>query len=138
MTLKKLNEHWRTLQNISSDREMLEELERAIAPRSPKLSDMPRPPGISDKTADYAEEMLVLQEDIKRLEVVSQAEEREIIPFIDAIADCRTKLVFRFRFIYGMTWAEVAGKAGKYSTESGVKQVCYRYMNSKEKGQEST
>ena len=83
MTLEKLNEHWKTLQSISNDREMLQKLERSIAPHSPILSGMPHAPGLSDRTADYAEEILVVHEDLKRLEAVSQVEEKEIIPFIE-------------------------------------------------------
>lgn len=135
MTLEKLNEHWKTLQSISNDREMLQKLERSIAPHSPILSGMPHALGLSDRTADYAEEILVVREDLERLEAVSQVEEREIIPFIDNITDCRTKLIFRFRFIHGLTWGEVAGLIGNYATEKSVKQICYRYMTN-QKGRE--
>ena len=48
--------------------------------------------------------------------------------YIQTIEDIQLCMVFRLRFIHGMTWKLVAATVGGRNTENGVKAACYRYI----------
>ena len=51
-----------------------------------------------------------------------------VATYISTIEDSQTRMIFRLRFIRGMSWKEVAATIGGRNTEAGVKAVCYRYI----------
>lgn len=130
MTLRELTDHWRLLQKLHESKETLRSLQESIAPAGQVLTGMPHAPGVKDKVGDLAVEIAQMEEDIAKQQKISDDEEKTILLFVSGIDDPRTKLIFRLRFIRGMTWGEVAGLVGNYATEKSVKQVCYRYLDS--------
>lgn len=128
MTLRELTEHWRLLQKLHESRETLHSLQESIAPAGQSLTGMPHAPGVKDRVGDLAVEMVEMEKDISEQQKIADDEEKKILYFISGIQDARTKLIFRLRFIRGLTWGEIAGIIGNYSTEKSVKQMCYRYI----------
>ncbi len=128
MTLRELTEHWRLLQKLHESRETLRSLQESIAPAGQVLTGMPHAPGVKDKVGDLAIEILEMESDIAKLQQAVKAEEQRITEFISTIDDGCTKLIFRLRFVRGLTWKEVAGLMGGWNTEESVKSTCYRYM----------
>ena len=57
-------------------------------------------------------------------------EEQEVTRFITAIPDEQLRVIFRLRFLRGLTWGEVAAVVGGRNTEEAVKSSAYRYLNS--------
>jgi hypothetical protein len=45
----------------------------------------------------------------------------------NTIEDEWTRMFFRYRYLYGYSWAEVAAEK-KGLSEEAVKMVCYRYL----------
>lgn len=136
MTLQELNEHYRKVQMLSEDRELLSSVRASIAPKGQVLTGMPHAPGISDKTGDLAVELAEIEEHIEQTEREILAEEPRIAAFIETITDARTRLVFRLRFLRGFTWKEVAGVLGRYSTEDTARATCYRYFDTARRREE--
>ena len=62
------------------------------------------------------------------LEKEARASEAIIMPFIQGIDDDQTRMIFRLRFLRGLTWKEVAAVVGGRNSEESVKMVCYRYL----------
>ncbi len=60
----------------------------------------------------------------------SLLEEQEVTRFITAIPDEQLRVIFRLRFLRGLTWGEVAAVVGGRNTEEAVKSSAYRYLNS--------
>lgn len=129
MNLQELNAHWRKIQVLMSDREILCSVQQAIAPKGQNLTGMPHTPGVSDKTADLAIELAEIEDHIAQMEKEIKAEEPQIEAFISTIGDARTKLIFRLRFIRGYSWKEVSAVLGKYCSETTARAACYRFFD---------
>ena len=57
--------------------------------------------------------------------------------YIGTIADSRTRMIFQLRFLRCLTWDEVAAIIGGRNTVSGVKMICYRYLDEESQGTKS-
>ena len=123
MTLQELNQHFDLLEQLSEAEEMLDALRAAACPGAQNLSGMPHAPGVRDKVGDLAVEIA----ETLRSEV--RESEAHILPYITNIRDNQTRLVFRLRFLRGLTWKEVARVIGGRNSEDSVKMVCYRYLD---------
>lgn len=128
MTLEDLNQHLMLRDELNKAEEMLEALRLAAGPSTPKLTGMLHAPGVSDKVGDLAVEIADLSNRIDELrkEVVEQ--EIPIEAFVSRIQDNQTRLVFRLRFLRGLSWKEVSQVLGRFTTESSIKTTCYRYF----------
>lgn len=91
---------------------------------------MPHAPGVSDKVGDLAVEIADLKDQIALLREEIAVEEQKVSAFIGAIENDQTRMIFRLRFLRCLTWGEVADVIGGRNTEAGVKNVCYRYLES--------
>ncbi len=133
MNLQELNEHWRKVEALRRDRELLLSVQQAIAPRGQNLTGMPHTPRVSDKTGDLAVELAEIKNHISQMEKEIYAEEPEIEVFISTIEDVSTKLIFRLRFIRGYSWKEVSTVLGKHYNEATVRATCYRFFGAKQR-----
>ena len=79
---------------------------------------------------DLAVEIADLKDQIAKLREESEAEGQKVTAFISAIENDQTRMIFRLRFLRCLTWGEVAGVIGGRNTEAGVKNICYRYLES--------
>jgi len=89
---------------------------------------MPHASGVRDKVGDLVVEIEDVKGEIERLKIEMNQAEREITSYIETIPDIQTRLIFRLRFLRCMTWDEVAAVIGGRNTVSGVKKICYRYL----------
>ena len=129
MTLEELNEYFHLLGQLNKARELLSSLEAAAAPRSPRLDGMPHMPGTSDRVGELAAEVADMRARVADLENETRWEGIEVSRFIDSIPDDQARLIFRLRFLRGLSWKEVAAIVGGGNTEPGVKMICYRYLS---------
>lgn len=128
MTLLELNKHFELREKLAKAHEMLDALRAAACPGAQVLTGMPHATGVKDKVGDLAVEIADMDERIEFLESEIKASEASILPFIKSIDDDQTRLIFRLRFIRGLTWKEVAAVVGGRNSEDSVKMVCYRYL----------
>lgn len=89
---------------------------------------MPRAHGAADPVGYLAAEIADMRETISRREADVARSEAVVATYIQTIGDSQTRMIFRLRFIHGMAWKEVAAAVGGRNTESGVKNICYRYI----------
>ena len=129
MTLEELNEYFRLLGRLNRARELLASLEAAAAPRSPQLDGMPHTPGYSDRVGSLAAEITDMRTRVADLENEARWESVEVSRFIDSIPDDQARLIFRLRFLRGLSWGEVAAIIGGGNTENSVKKICYRHLS---------
>lgn len=130
MTLKELNRHFTLRERLSRAKEMLASLQAAACPGAQVLTGMPHAPGVSDKVGDLAVEIADLEGRIQILMNELSMEERKINLFISNIENDQTRMIFRLRFLRCLTWGEVAAIIGGNNSESAVKNICYRYLES--------
>ena len=128
MTLEELNEYFRLLGRLNKARELLASLEASAAPRSPHLDGMPHVPGYSDRIGSLAAEIADMRERVSELEDEARWEGIEVARFTDGIPDYQAQLIFRLRFLRGLSWGEVAAVIGGGNTENSVKCICYRFF----------
>ena len=131
MTLEELNEHFDRLDTLHKTIEISKRL-RDISPQSPVLSGMPHTPGVKDKVGDLAAEIADMDAVIRSLREEIAEHEPPVEGFIRGIKDNQTRIVFRLRFLRGLSWKEVSQILGKYTTEKSVSDLCYRYMKKTE------
>lgn len=130
MTLQELSHHFKLRERLERDTELLKFLEAAACPGAQVLTGMPHAPGVRDKVGDLAVEIADLKERIRYLENEIEVEEQEVTRFITSIPDEQLRIIFRLRFLRGLTWGEVAAVVGGRNTEEAVKSSAYRYLNS--------
>lgn len=129
MTLEELNEYFRLLGRLNKARELLASLEASAAPKSPQPDGMPHAPGYSDRIGSLAAEITDTREKVSELEDEVRWEGVDVARFIDSIPDYQARLIFRLRFLRGLSWGEVAAIIGGGNTENSVKCICYRYLH---------
>lgn len=130
MTLDELNEHMELRSALKRAETMLNNLISAVQLHSPALTGMPHAPGVKDKVGDLAVEIADMEDEIDRLKEEIRDSEEVILTFIRSIGDSQLRLIFRLRFIRGLTWGEVAAVIGGRNTEDAVKSSVYRFLNS--------
>lgn len=128
MTKQDLDCHLELLQMLAEDLELLASLEAAAGSKIQRLDGMPHAHGISDPVGNLAAEIADMRETVARRKAAVAKSEETIATYISTIGDSQTRMIFRLRFIRGMSWKEVAATIGGRNTEAGVKAVCYRYI----------
>lgn len=127
MTLDILNDHLHTLWEYQAASERLEAL-KAVLLGAQRFDGMPHGSGVSNKVEQLA---IILSEqdgDVQRLGAELQRSQQIVKSWVDAIPDNHQKLIFKLRFLCGMSWGEVAKAIGGKNTQESVKMMCYRYL----------
>lgn len=127
MTLQELNGHLDMVLQLQEAKESLTNLQAKIL-GAQQYDGMPHSHNASRKTEQFAAMLGSQREDVQRLEKIVARSEVEVKAFIDSIADSRTRLIFRLRFLCGCKWEEVADMIGGRNSENSVKHICYRYL----------
>jgi len=127
MTKEELSRHVELHKQLAADLDLLATLEARTEPRVQHMDGMPHAPGVRDVVGDLAAELADLKTEISELETEIARSEGEIMDYITSIKDTQTRMIFRLRFIRGMSWKEVAATIG-WISESGVKSIYNRYM----------
>lgn len=132
MTLEDLNKHLLLREKLEKAQEMLVSLREAAQPGAARLTGMPHTPGVKDKVGDLAVEIADLSSRIEYLNAELAEQEPPIEAFIAEIDDDQTRLVFRLRFLRGLSWKEVSQILGQHTSEHSVKAVCYRFFRERD------
>lgn len=129
MTLKELSQLYYLDREIELDRERLAELRaNLLCPRSPDYDGMPRNPNPENALERCVAEIVDL-EDVIRAKIEQRIYERARLErYISDIPDSLTRQIFTLRFIEGLTWEDVAAKAGGNNTAKNCSNICYRYI----------
>ena len=128
MTLNELNAHLELIEKLIKAQELLDSFWSKAHPGGQVLTGMPHSPGIKDRVGDLAAEIADMEDRIEYLKWEIAESEKPILVFIRGIDEDQTRMIFRLRFIRGLSWKEVSGTIGRWSTESSVKKECYRYL----------
>lgn len=131
MTLKdlyKYSELNTELQRLNRKLQFLRE--EAAAPKSPNISGMPKSKSNVSKIEADVSKILTAEEQLKNTERKCLSEKKKLDKYINAITDDMLQDIFTYRFIYSLSWREIAFKVGGYNTEDSVKKMCYRYIQS--------
>lgn len=129
MTIQELSKYYDIQTALEKDREVYDNLRQKAGPASPQLTGMPHVSGVRDKVGDLAVELADMEDRIQYLEAQAQTERLKVEAYCRSIMDARLYLIFRLRFVRCLTWAEIAGKLGKYYTENGVSRMVYNYLS---------
>lgn len=129
MTLKELSQLYYLDREIELDRERLAELRAdLLCPRSPDYDGMPRNPNPENALERCIAEITDL-EAIIQAKIEQRIYERSRLErYISDIPDSLTRQIFTLRFIEGLTWEDVAAKAGGNNTAKNCSNICYRYI----------
>ena len=129
MTLEKLSEYYNLLQRLGRAEELVESLRNAALPGAQVMTGMPHAPGVKDKLGDLVVEIADMERRAEALRREAEVARQEVAEYIAGIDDDYTRLIFRLRFLHGLSWGEVAGIVGGRNTADGVKKVCYRFLS---------
>lgn len=129
---------------INVDEKRLALLEEEVASLSAQAFDsMPKTPS---KTGSRVEEdaiaLAALKEHIQRKKQAREAimrvirekqalcieERHRLEAYIAGIPESAVRLIITYRFVDGLTWAQVSESLGMRTTEDSVKKMCYRFL----------
>lgn len=128
MTRKQLNK-------LLTMRMELRELERirasfaSIGPKARPVSDTPRARKLCDSVGNLTVEMIELDQRIDDLKERVAKREADAEAFMNQIPDVSVRMVFRLRFLRGLTWGEVAEAFGGNNTAESVRKMYSRYFD---------
>ena len=157
MTLKELSQLYWLNREIELDQKRLEVLDMEIQKDEERLSflestlsvpscsnydDMPKNIGFENKLENDVVRIIDQRESVKqkknaRSNIAATIREKQtrclternrLERYISGISDSLLRLIFTFRFINGLTWAQVSEHIGMHTTEDSVKKLCYRYL----------
>lgn len=130
MTLEYLNQHLELREKLEKAKEMLASFREAAQPSAARLTGMPHAPGVKDKVGDLAVEIADISARIDHLSAEIAKQEPTIEAFVTEISDDQTRMIFRLRFLRGLSWKEVSQILGRFTTEKSVSDLCYKYLKS--------
>lgn len=132
MTRKELNDLFDLRDRIERAEYMLMTLRERSNPGAQVLTGMPHAPGVSDKTGNYAVEIVALEGKIAALRDDLEQKEAEAGAFLSTIDDECIATALRLRYIHGMLWKEVAYMVGL--DEKKISNRCRKYMKTQYSG----
>lgn len=130
-------------EEIKRDEEHLADLElQASSPSSPNFDGMPKSPSYGNKLENAVYRIIELQDVINHKkalrsdcattihakQILCLTERNKLERYIAELPDSLLRLIFTYRFINGLTWAQVSEHIGVRTTEDSVKKICYRYL----------
>ncbi len=83
---------------------------------------------VSLETAGLADEATSVKETISGLETELQRSEAAVMDWIGGIEDDTMRMIFRLRFLHGMSWETVAALIGGKNTGKSVSIRYHRYL----------
>lgn len=140
MTLHELSQCYWLDKEVEVIKEQIRRLEASISGvQSPIISDMPRGPRKAvSRTEQSALQLVDLRERLSEAVAEYTSERVRLEEYIANIPDSLTRLIFRKRFIEGLTWRGVADAVGGNNTEDGVRKTCRRYLARSEEADQGT
>lgn len=129
MTLHELNTLFDWVTELNTAKELKASLVAAASPGAQSFDGMPHATGVTDKVGELGVELAYIDEYIQSVERKIRALRRRVEAFIDGIESIQLRMIFRYRFLCGMPWKEVADKLGGRNTADGVKSAVYRFLS---------
>lgn len=158
MTVKELSQLYHLNREIEMDQQRLADLDfeikrdedrlrrlelKATAVSPPSYDGMPKSPSGSGKLESAVAELVDLKDAISRKkalrsdcamtiqakQILCLTERNRLERYISDLPDSLLRMIFTYRFINGLTWAQVSESIGVRTTEDSVKKLCYRYLN---------
>lgn len=163
MTVKELSQLYYLNKEVKLNQEKLEQLENeitddkhslecievsAISPSTPKYNGMPKGSLPGNKLESNVIRISALKERIDRKQelrykcketidakqILCLKERDKLEKYIAELPTSLLRLIFTYRFVDGMTWAEVSDSIDFVkTTEESVKKMCYRYLDEQKK-----
>ncbi len=127
MDLEELNQHFDLIQKLNDAKEMYSVIQ-AKSLGGQALDGMPHGTGVSDKVGALASALADLKGQIEYLEKEIQRTAPPIEDFINEIEEPRLRPLFRFRFLYGLSYTDIANVLGPGTTAESVQMRCSRYL----------
>ena len=158
MTVKELSQLYYLNKEVKLNREKIEQLEKELAedehllecletsaasPSAPNYSGMPKGTQLGNKLENSVIQISALKDKINRKrelrsnckttieakQILCLAERDKIERYIAELPTSLLRLIFTYRFVDGMHWAEVADSIDFVKiTEDSAKKMCYRYL----------
>ncbi len=158
MTVKELSQLYYLNKEVKLNKEKLEQLEKELAedehllecletsaasPSAPNYSGMPKGTQLGNKLENSVIQISALKDKINRKRELrsnckTTIDAKQILCLVERdkleryIADLPTsllRLIFTYRFVDGLTWAEVSDSIDIVKTTSdSVKMMCYRHL----------
>mgnify|MGYP004708978529 CR=1 FL=1 len=165
MTVKELSQLYHLNREIEMDKWRLGELDREIKADTERLSQLEQrvtgltspayvgmPKGTSGANPietgvaelvdlrDAIDRKRALRSDcamtIQAKQILCLAERNRLERYISGIPDSLIRMIFTYRFVDGLTWAQVSGLVGVRATEDSVKKLCYLFLDGENSGVE--
>ena len=127
MELETLNRHLNLVQKLQQVQEIYKRIE-AKTMGAQALDGMPHGTGVSDKVGMLATELADLSARIDYLQKEIQKSAPAIEEYINSIENDKIRMMFRFRFLYGLAMCEVADLVGPDTSEDAVKSAIRRHL----------
>lgn len=127
MTLNELNDYHNLIKQIATKEQQINNLRKNLGVGSPTMDGLPHGSGISDRTGNVAIEIADLESRLNQQKRAAKEKRPYIEQFINAIEDDITRLIYRFRILYGYTWSEVADTMGGYNTKESVRKRFFSF-----------
>ena len=127
MDLEELNQHFDLIQKLNDAKEMHSVIE-AKSLGGQALDGMPHGTGVSDKVGALASALADLKGQIEYLEKEIQRTAPPIEDFISEIEEPKLRPLFRFRFLYGLSYTDIANVLGPGTTAESVQMRFSRYL----------
>ncbi len=127
---EKLNDHFDKVQNLNEAKELYATTEAKML-GAQALTGMPHGTGVSDKAgalaaalADISAQIAILKNKVKETEPFVEA-------YVNSIDRPTLRLIFRYHYLYGLSWTEIADILGPGTSAESVRMRCDRYLKKK-------
>lgn len=130
VTKKELSQLYHLNREIDHLKKRIEELEQLATSCTAQITGMPHASGISNKTANYAEEIADLKELLDLNIKKCFYELNRLNRFINSIDNSEIRLILSLRYVNGLTWEQVACSISAYATADSVRMLHNRYLKS--------
>ena len=133
MTLKELSQLYYLNREIEMDQARLAELQSRVGIAAQQIDGMPHATGNGEsKVEKTALEIVDLQAIIAAKQIQCIHERARLERYIASIPDSLTRMIFTYRFVNGLSWAQVTDCIGGDNKEESIKKTCYRYLDKTE------
>lgn len=128
MTARELSQLRNIRCELAEDRARLANLKAVATNTAPSNGGSGGSGAPTDRTA-IAASIADLRTEIAKMVETEYQELLRLTKFIDSIDDAYIRRIFKLRFIDGLSWQNVAVRAG--TTTDAVKKMCYRFFAKK-------
>jgi|GEM_PF-2285450 len=127
MNVNTLNDHYDKVHDLNEAKELYATTE-AKTLGAQALTGMPHGTGVSDKAGALAAALADISAQIAYLEKKVKETEPLIVTFINSIRRPTLRQIFRYHYLYGLSWPEIADILGPGISAESVRMRCDRYL----------